>query len=200
MSQDDTIRVWDLNIEQPRFILNGHVNVGTEVVFSSDGATIASGGDWPENTIQLWNPDTGALRDTLEGHTDSISALAFSADGTTLASGSRDKTIRLWNTHTAELKTMFEGQRREVQSLAFAPDGKPLPVGAVGKIQSYGYGIPILHSKSEGWKPTRVGFMRWHFHPIAKTQLKCFSRAEAVRVQFKSGISTRSVRLQIDHR
>ena len=130
VSQDDTIRVWDLNIEQPRFILNGHVNVGTEVVFSSDGATLASGGDWPENTIQLWNPDTGALRDTLEGHTDSISALAFSADGTTLASGSRDKTIRLWNTHTAELKTMFEGQRREVQSLAFAPDGKTLASGS----------------------------------------------------------------------
>ena len=130
VSQDDTIRVWDLNTEQPRFILNGHVNVGTEVVFSPDGTTLASGGDWPENTIQLWNPDTGALKDTLEGHTDRISALAFSSDGTTLASSSWDKTIRLWNTHTAELKTTFEGQRRETQSLAFSPDGKTLASGS----------------------------------------------------------------------
>ncbi|MDE0681522.1 MAG: hypothetical protein OXI63_01285, partial [Candidatus Poribacteria bacterium] len=85
-SQDDTIRVWDLGIKQPRFILNGHVSVGREVAFSPDGTTLASssGGDWPDSTIQLWNPDTGALKVRLKGHTNRISALAFSADGTTL--------------------------------------------------------------------------------------------------------------------
>ena len=64
------------------------------VAFSSNGSTLASGGD--DYNIYLWNTTTGEHVQTFEGHTDWVNSVAFSPDGSTLASAGFDDTVRIW--------------------------------------------------------------------------------------------------------
>jgi WD40 repeat protein len=69
------------------------------VVFSSDGATLASAS--LDAMVRLWDlSDRAAVRplgEPLRGYTSSVGSVAFSPDGATLASASLDQTVRLWD-------------------------------------------------------------------------------------------------------
>ena len=123
-------------------VQNGHTGEVSEVVFSPDGKTLASGSN--DNSIKLWSVDGGREIKTLTGHTNWVWGLAFSPDGKTLASGSLDNTIKLWSVETGqEIRTLIgrvvvaeapvEGEKtheKGVQSVAFSPDGKTLASGS----------------------------------------------------------------------
>jgi WD40 repeat protein len=64
--------------------------------FSTDGKTLASGGD--DNLVRLWDPELAIERLTLTGHKAKVHAVTFSPDGKTLASGDFAGKIRLWRT------------------------------------------------------------------------------------------------------
>ncbi len=76
--------------------LAGHSHVVTEVVFSPDGRTLATGS--ADKTVRLWNVNDPAnptpLGQPLTDHTDYVRAVAFSPDGRTLATGGHDETVR----------------------------------------------------------------------------------------------------------
>jgi TIR domain/WD domain, G-beta repeat len=74
--------------------LTGHTNNVWSVAFSTDGHTLASGGD--DHTIKLWNLATGKEVFILTKHTDSVYSVGLSPDGQTLASGSADNKIKIW--------------------------------------------------------------------------------------------------------
>ena len=88
------MRLWDAVTGDSLRTLKWHTRWATNVVFSPDGRTLASGGDG--NTVRLWDAATGASLRTFEGHTSVINCVAFSPDSRTLASVSHDKTLRLW--------------------------------------------------------------------------------------------------------
>ncbi|MBD2043505.1 serine/threonine-protein kinase [Microcoleus sp. FACHB-672] len=108
------------------FTAGRHSASFSDVAFSPDGQTLASGRD----NIKLWNIPTGQLKTTLTGHADWVDSVAFSPDGQTLASGSSDKTIKLWNIPTGELKMTLTGHFKCVNSVAFSPDGQTLASGS----------------------------------------------------------------------
>jgi WD40 repeat protein len=56
------------------------------VLFSRDGARIASGG--PDKAFKLWDAASGRLLRTFEGHSSWVRSVAFSLDGARIASGS----------------------------------------------------------------------------------------------------------------
>ena len=91
-SDDNTVRLWDVQTGEQLRTLEGHTDGVTSVAFSPDGNTLASGSD--DNTVRLWDVQTGEQLRTLEGHTGSVNSVAFSPDGSTLASGS-------WRQHRA---------------------------------------------------------------------------------------------------
>lgn len=75
--------------------LAGHTDAVRSVAYSTDGATVASGGN--DNTIRLWDVEAGEIKRTLTGHTGSVRNVAYSPDGSILASGSDDHTVLIWD-------------------------------------------------------------------------------------------------------
>jgi hypothetical protein len=98
------------------------------VAFSSDGLTIASGGD--DALVCIADVATGKERHLLRGHLGRVAAVAFSPDGKVLASGGRDTMVCLWSPATGKRLHKLEGHERTVLALAFTPDGRHLASGS----------------------------------------------------------------------
>ena len=112
----------------PYTSLEGHTSRVTKIVFSPDGAMLASTSE--DRTIRLWNIATRTHKHTLTGHNSRIYSVAFSPDGLTLASGSENGRIRFWNVTTGQYRVTLEGHSRSVGSVAFSPDGQTLASGS----------------------------------------------------------------------
>ena len=129
--EDGSVRLWDVASGGYKDALEKHRGRVLAMVFSLDGATLATTGG-EDKRIRLWSVDTAQPQATLAGHLWDVVSVAFSPDGTTLASGSGDGTVRLWavdgGLHTATL----EGHGDWVHSVAFSPDGATLATLASG--------------------------------------------------------------------
>ncbi|WP_242063163.1 hypothetical protein [Nostoc sp. FACHB-892] len=93
-SDDNTIKLWEVNTGQLISTLVGHSWSVVAVAFTADGKTLLSA-SW-DKTVKLWRVSTAEEIVTLSGHVDSVSAVAVSKVTQLIASGSRDKTIKLW--------------------------------------------------------------------------------------------------------
>ncbi|MDZ7968696.1 MAG: serine/threonine-protein kinase [Nostoc sp. DedSLP03] len=93
-SDDNTIKLWDVNTGQLICTLVGHSWSVVAVAFTADGETLLSASC--DKTVKLWRVSTAEEIVTLSGHVDSVSAVAVSKVTQLIASGSRDKTIKLW--------------------------------------------------------------------------------------------------------
>lgn len=89
------IHLWDAKTGNTVATLHGHDGIVRCVVFSPDGALLASASS--DHTVRLWNTRTGRVRAVLEGHGDLVWAVAFSPNGRTLASAGNDGVIQLWD-------------------------------------------------------------------------------------------------------
>ncbi|CAA9588718.1 High-affinity carbon uptake protein Hat/HatR [uncultured Synechococcales cyanobacterium] len=127
-SDDQTVRLWDVNTGRCYKILQGQFRQLWSVAFSPNGLTLAIGNNEP--TVQLWDIDSSQLYKTLQNNSGRIRSVTFSPvsfgkdclkgsasplaqhsedqeDSQILASSSDDEAIRLWNTKTGEcLKTL----------------------------------------------------------------------------------------------
>ena len=131
---DTTRACFDSAEEQlhcPHQVLEGHSRGVYRVVFSPDGALVASTSQ--DKTIRLWNVKTGETR-VLKGHEGMVMAVAFSPDSSLLASGSPygDKTVRLWDVKTGNCR-ILRGHEGRVWDVAFSPDGSLLASAAEDK-------------------------------------------------------------------
>ncbi|GAB4209007.1 MAG: hypothetical protein Fur006_68380 [Coleofasciculaceae cyanobacterium] len=99
------------------------------VSLSSDGKTLASGGD--DGTVMLWKLD-GTKVGSLSTRSDRVYSVSFSPDRKTLASGSGDGIVTLWELNGTEVREVrsFPTQNARVYSVSFSPDRKTLASGS----------------------------------------------------------------------
>src|SRR5205807_126417 len=130
VSDDHTIRLWDVQTGQLLHILEGHNAIIFSVAWSPDGEALASSSGSRDKTIRLWDRQTGQPLRTLEGHTGPINSLSFSWDSRLLASKSQDDTVRIWRTdrweEVAKLKEIGSSEGYWPPGLAFHPSASVL--------------------------------------------------------------------------
>ena len=110
----------------------GHKASVTSVMFSPDGNTLASSGNYSgDNTIRLWDARTKKLKFTFftpkipDGFFYYLNSLTFSPDSKILIStdGSGSNQVHLWDTLNGEYKYTLPGHNGGARSAVFSPDG-----------------------------------------------------------------------------
>ena len=88
---DNTVRLWNPHTGELKTALPNQGGWANAVAFSSDGGTLAIGGQG----ISLWDTDTEQYKVSLIEAIGSAVSVVFSPDGGTIASGSADNLVRL---------------------------------------------------------------------------------------------------------
>jgi WD40 repeat protein len=105
-----------------------------EVVWSPDGALVATGGS--DRRIRIWDARRSIRPRVLRGHRGDVTALAFSPDGAVLASGSADATVRIWDAGTFAPRAIVSGHSVNVLDVNFSPDAEFfVTAGGDGKVR-----------------------------------------------------------------
>ncbi len=127
-SDDQTVKLWDVNSAQRIRTLKGYARGIRSVAFSPDGQTLASGSE--DQRVRIWDIANEQCLRSLDQHSERVWSVAFSPDGQTLASGSEDQTIRLWQVNTGSCLKILSGHSDGIHSVAFTPDGLKLASGS----------------------------------------------------------------------
>ncbi len=121
---DGRVRLWSLeDLGQPAGVELKHPSSRRKVqrvVFSADGAQIASADD--SGTVCIWRSSTGQKRTEVTQGT-SVLAVAFSPDGTSLLLGDRRGAVVLWDLEADRQQLSLEGHKHQVRSVGFTSDG-----------------------------------------------------------------------------
>ncbi len=120
-SNDETIRIWEVESSKMLKVLQGHSASVNSAVFSPDGKLIVSASD--DESVRIWDTETGCPLKILEGHSSRVNSASFSPNGKFIVSASNDKTIRIWEVGTGKMLKVLDGCDACVYFASFNVDG-----------------------------------------------------------------------------
>ncbi len=121
-SNDNTMKLWDVNTGKLIRDFIGHTASINSVSVSSNGLYVISSSS--DNTIKIWNILNGQQINELTGHKASINSICYSPDGKNILSGSSDKSIKLWNAESGKVIKTFYGHSGGIKSVCFSHNGE----------------------------------------------------------------------------
>lgn len=137
-----------LQPKEPIGVLESTYGPSMRVVFSPDGALLASG--WFGSLIILWDAETGErVRDLqdLENAFGTVDGLDWNLDGSLLASGHRGGTVAIWDPHSGKLLYSFITGDDYAYRVRWSPKGNYLAVGtSSGRIMILDTRAKLLHT------------------------------------------------------
>ena len=131
MSEDDTVRLWDLDTLQtpstvdiqPKTILHAHPALVSALDFSPDGNTLVSGSG--DGVLRLWGAETAEQQEPFfTADKGWIRAAAFLPDSIIFIS-SGDDTVHLWRA-TGGAQALLTLPDSFSTAMMFSPDGRTL--------------------------------------------------------------------------
>ena len=133
ISNDKTIRVWDLEADESIKVMRTPIGPGVEgshsaAALSADGKFLAVGG-FPVGAGALGMPfqvislDTEQVVQVFKYHQQPVSALAFAPNGEWIASGSLDGEVLLNNREDGKYLPLKRMHKSKIGQIAFPPDG-----------------------------------------------------------------------------
>jgi hypothetical protein len=94
-SNDQTVKIWDLDTGQCRVTLEGHRGGIPCVAISPDGTRLLSGSE--DDTIRLWESRNWSALGIWTDHKNTVDYVCFSADSNSAFSVGNDDILRIWN-------------------------------------------------------------------------------------------------------
>ncbi len=133
----DGIIFWHVDVENDEAIFIGRIPKVSSLTYSSDGATIAVGGN--DGTAYLYdaadvevNSELGQRlegQSLFSGHKRWANCVTYSPDGTIIVTGNTDG-VHLWDATTGQFKATYKGHTDTVHSVAFSPNGTAIVGGS----------------------------------------------------------------------
>jgi len=104
-SNDNTLRVWDLDNMKRTLTLQGRDCCISCVSILYDGRIVNGSCN---NTLHIWDPNNMKYTMTLKGHTSYVYCVLTLPDGR-IVSGSYDKTLRVWDPNSGQCTMTLKG-------------------------------------------------------------------------------------------
>jgi WD40 repeat protein len=121
-SEDNTLKVWDLETGRELRTLKGHSDSVAGVAVSPNGQRAVSA-SW-DYTVKLWDLETGRELHSESGHFDFVQSVVMSPDGRWTVSASRDKALYVWDLESGRILKTLEGHSKPINSVALSADGR----------------------------------------------------------------------------
>ena len=121
-SDDNTIKIWDLEKFICLCTLEGHKKAISFASFSPNNKHILSTSI--DRTVKIWDFQTAKLIGTLKGHKKAINYASYSNDEKYIVTASDDKTIRIWDNKTMSCQKILKGHSAAVDYSSFCIDDK----------------------------------------------------------------------------
>ncbi len=157
-SGDHSVRAWDTQSWQQKYVLSGHTDEVWDARYAPNGRFAVSGA-W-DNTCRVWDLRTHLPIYTLPAHVSDVWATVFSPDGQLIATGGGDRKVKLWDMATGGLVEELDGEAHaaEVENLAFSPDGRTLAsVSRDGSLKIWR--VPTVADRA--WAYTKPLMTKW---------------------------------------
>lgn len=124
VGQDGKARIWPLDGEAPRLVLEGGAPWVEQLAYSADGSLLATGAG---RKLRLWDSQSGELLQDFADHPATIADIAWHPLRNELATGSYGG-VWMWNAAQATPMKHFDW-KGSVLKLAWSPDGKHIATG-----------------------------------------------------------------------
>ena len=127
-SDDNTVKVWNLNLGVEEHTLIGHSDWVRAVAILSDKFQVVSASD--DQTIKVWNIHNGELILTIDTQGDLTRVLTLTPDERYLITASDDCIIRIWDLESAQIVGELKGHTGKVNSFAVTKNSRFLISGS----------------------------------------------------------------------
>ncbi|KAJ9104516.1 hypothetical protein QFC21_002012 [Naganishia friedmannii] len=126
-SGDATARLWDMEIELPKYTLTGHRGWVLCAEWEARERVLATGGH--DGHVRFWDPNGGKpIGDARKGHTKWITSLSWepihlNATSPRCASSSKDGTVKIWSTTRNFAELTLAGHTASVNVVKWGGEG-----------------------------------------------------------------------------